>query len=299
MRVLLLAAVVACGEPKAADVVAKATSTTPVPAHGAGRDRWRGGGVYLDGVPIGALRFAELPDGLEPVWETQRRRLPFKQGETPRFEETRVARYRVTDYLRAIGIPLADITEVQLLGGRDSAIVVTREDLMKHADDVMFKFAGGNFGKAVPIVRDVQVGTSFDGMLAMTIYMKKKPPRLTADETLELDGVPQRGIPYYGQPLREGIRIYVDGRMVAVLKRNLIAGSSLPETRWQLRDVLAQQGVTTQGIARIELIHDEVRSAKLDFAGVDFAFNPGASGEISVGAQNLPANALALYTERQ
>jgi hypothetical protein len=296
MRVLLLAALVACGEAKAPDVVAKATS--PTPAHGAGRDRWRGGGVYLDGVPIGALKFAELPDSLEPVWETHRRRLPFKQGEAPRFEETKVARYRITDYLQALGIRLEDITEVQLLGGRNSAIVVTRDDLLRHADDVMFKFAGGNFGKAIPIVRDVPVGTSFDGLLALTIYMKKPPPRLTADETLELDGVPQRGIPYYGQPLREGIRIYVDGRMVAVLKRNLIAGSSMPSTRWQLGEILAQQGVTTQAIDRMELIHDETRSARLAFAGVDFAFNPGASGEISVGAQNLPANALALYTKR-
>lgn len=297
MRVLLLAALVACGEAKAPDVVAKATS--PVPAHGAGRDRWRGGIVYLDGAPVGALRYAELPDTLVPVWETHRKRLPFKQGETPRYEETRVARYRVTDYLRAIGISLEDITEVQLLGGRDSAIIVTRDDLLRHADDVMFKFAGGNFGKAIPIVRDVPVATSFDGLMAMTVYMKKKPPRLTADETLELDGVPQRGIPYYGQPLREGIRIYVDGRMVAVLKRNLIAGSSVPSTRWQLGDILAQQGVTTQGIEHVELIHDETRSAKLDFADVDFAFNSGASGEIAVGSKNLPANALALYTKRR
>ena len=298
MRVLLLAALIACGEAKTPDVVAKATST-PVPAHGAGRDRWRGGGVYLDGVPIGALRMAELPDGLEPVWETHRKRLPFKAGEEPRFEETKVARYRVTDYLRALGIRLEDVTEVQLLGARDSAIVVTRDDLVRHADDVLFKFAGGNFGKAIPVVRSIDVGTSFDGMLAMTIYVKKTPPQLTEDQTLVLDGVPQRGIPYYGQPLREGIRIYLDGRMVAVLKRNLIAGTSIASKRWQLGEILTQQGVETGEIDRIELIHDETRSAKLAFSGVDFAFNAGASGEIAVGSQNLPANALALYTKRK
>jgi len=300
MRVLLLAALIACGEPKAPDVVAKATSPTVTPpAHGAGRDRWRGGGVYLDGVPIGALRYAELPDGLEPIWELQRRRLPFKQGEEPRYEETKVARYRVTDYLQALGVRLDDVTEVHLLGARDSAIVLSRDDLRRHADEVLFKFAGGNFGKAIPIVREVPVGTSFDGLLAMTIYVKKTPPRLTADQTLELDGVPQRGIPYYGQPLREGIRVYVDNRMVAVLKRNLIAGTSVPSTRWRLGEVLAQQGVATSEIERVELIYEEARTAKLAFTGVDFAFNPASSGEIVVGTQNLPANALALYTKRK
>jgi hypothetical protein len=197
MRVVLLAALIACGEPKTPDVVPNATPKVEPPAHGAGRDRWRGGGVYLDGMPIGALRHAELPDGLEPIWETQRRRLPFKPGEEPRYEETKVPRYRVTDYLQALGLRLDDITEIQLLGARASAIVISRDDLRRYADEVLFKFAGGDFGKAIPIVRSVPVGTSFDGLLAMTIYMKKTPPRLTADQTLELDGIPQLGIPYY------------------------------------------------------------------------------------------------------
>jgi hypothetical protein len=86
--------------------------------------------------------------------------------------------------------------------------------------------------------------------------------------------------------------------MVAVLKRNQMAGPA----RMRLGDVLAKQGVATsdiQRIERIELIRDDERTAKLDFEGVDFAFNPASSGEIVVGARNLPANALALYTKRQ
>jgi hypothetical protein len=47
----------------------------------------------------------------------------------------------------------------------------------------------------------------------------------------------------------------------------------------------------------MELVYDETRTENVAFEGADFAFNAGASGEIVVGAKNLPANAIALYTK--
>src|SRR5512138_809047 len=69
MRLVLLAALglVACHD-RPSD-----PAKPPTSQHGAGRDRWRGGGVYVDGAPVGVLRYAELPRGLQPVWETHRR----------------------------------------------------------------------------------------------------------------------------------------------------------------------------------------------------------------------------------
>jgi hypothetical protein len=271
-----------------------APSEAPRPAHGAGRDRWRGGGVYLDGRPIGMLRFAELPVGLVPVWETQRQRLPFRAGEPIRYRESQARRYRITDYLRAVGVPLDRIVEVHLHGGRDAAIVLTRDDLLRHPDDLLFKFAGETYGKPIPVVRSISANTTFDNLAALTIYIDRKPPRLTHDHRLELDGIPVRGIPYRGEPLREGVRVYLDNRLVAVLKRNqLISGFSV---RWSLGDVLERQGVDTARIARLELIHDESRTAKLAWGQIDFAFNPAASGEVVLGTQALPANSIALFT---
>lgn len=260
--------------------------------HGSGRDRWRGGGVYLDGQPIGVLRHAELPVGLEPVWETLRHRLPFKPGETIRYRETRSPRYRITDYLRAVGVPLDQIKEVHLHGAHDSAIVLTRDDLRRHPDEILFKFAGDTFGKPIPIVRGIETGTTFDDLSAVAVYIARTPPHLTAEHQLELDGIPVRGIPYHGEPLREGVRVYLDDRLVAVLKRKELATAA----RWNLGEVLARQGVATGAVARVELIHDEARTAKLPWGPIEFAFNPAASGEVAIGAQALPASSIALYT---
>lgn len=303
MRILLLATLLACSASCRSDSRARSApgpgvasaEAPPATSHGAGRNRWRGGGVYLDGQPIGMLRHAELPVGLEPVWETQRQRLPFRAGEPIRYREIQVRRYRITDYLRALGVPLDRIAEVHLHGGRDAAIVLTRDDLRRHPDDLLFKFAGETFGKPIPIVRSIPANTTFDNLAALTIYIDRKPPRLTRDHRLELDGIPVRGIPYRGEPLREGVRVYLDNRLVAVLKRNqLVPGTS---ARWSLGDVLERQGVATAQIARLELIHDEARTAKLAWGPIDFAFNPAASGgEVMLGAQDLPASSIALFT---
>ncbi len=301
VRILLLATlcVLGCKSPSSESVPEPSTvgvaATPPVNGHGSGRDRWRGGGVYLDGQPIGMLRYGELPTKLQPILETQQHRLPFKAGEEIRYRETKVPRYRVTDYLSAVGIKLDEVVEVHMHGARDNAIVLTREDLRSHPNDVLFKFAGDTFGKPIPIVREIAVGTRFDDLMALTIYVKRQPPRLKPDFTLELDGIPVHGIPYHGEPVREGIRVYVDDRLAAVLKRNqLLAGG---QERWSLASVLEKQGVTTKKLSRLELIYDDARTNKLAWGNLDFAFNAGASGEIVIGEQALPAHSIALFTE--
>lgn len=297
VRILLLAtlSVLACSNPTPSTSAPTVGATPTANGHGSGRDRWRGGGVYFDGQPIGMLRYGELPSRLQPIWETQRHRLPFKAGEEIRYRETKVPRYRVTDYLSAIGIALDEVVEIHMHGARDNAIVLTREDLRSHPDDVLFKFAGDTFGKPIPIVRKIAVGTRFDDLMALTIYAKRRPPQLKPDFTLELDGIPVRGIPYHGEPLREGIRVYVDDRLAAVLKRNQLATTG--QTRWSLTSALANQGVATDKLSRLELIHDDARKSKLAWGKLDFAFTAGASGEVAIGEQALPAHSIALYTD--
>lgn len=252
--------------------------------------------MYLDGRPLAMLRFGELPVGLEPIWHTQRRRLPFRPGEPIAYEEVKVRRYRVVDYLRALAVPIEKIEEVHIHGARNTAIVISREDLVKHADNVLFKFAGETFGKPIPLIRELPVGTSFDDLQALTIYIERKPPTLAPDQTLVLDGRPVVGIPYHGEPLREGIRIYVDNRLAAVVKRNRL--QTTPGTvTWRLEEVLARHGIEAKRLARVELIHRDARTTSLPWRDLSFVFDPAGSGEIDVGEQGLPANALALFTK--
>ena len=274
----------------AASTPLAATDEPARPAHGAGRDRWKGGGVYLDGVAIGMLRYGELPRGLTPVWEVQRRRLPFRAGEPVREVERRVPRFRIVDYLAALGVDVADVQQLHLHGGRDGAIVIRGEDLRGHPDQLLFRFADDTAGKPIPVIRDVPVNTSFDDLQAMAIYVARTPPTLTRDQMLELEGAPVRGIPYRGQPLREGVRVYRDDRLVAVLKRNEMP----PGARSHLGDALARAGVATDGLAQVELIHDDVRTERLPWADYELAFDPAASGELAIAER--PASALALYS---
>jgi hypothetical protein len=240
------------------------------------------------------LRHGELPAGLTPVLEVQRRRLPFRAGEPIRYRETKVERYRIVDYLHAIDVRLDDITEVHLHGARDSAIVLTREDLRHHADDLLFKFAGETFGKPIPVIRNVDVGTSFDDLRALSIYVKRTPPHLTTAQTLELDGRPVRGIPYHGEPMREGVRVYVDGRLATVLKRNQLEATGARS--WRLAEVLARGGVAVDRIDRMALVHDEAQGVAHAWQDLELTFDPGKSGEIKLGPDGQPANAIALFT---
>ena len=89
------------------------------------------------------------------------------------------------------------------------------------------------------------------------------------------------------------MRVYLDNRLVAVLKRKELLLRS--DGHWNLGDVLERQGVATSRIARLELIHDESRTAKLAWGRIDFTFNPSASAEVVLDGK-LPANSIALFT---
>src|SRR4029079_12707074 len=86
VRFLLLATLqmYACSSPSRpveAKVGLPNTSPVNVPGHGSGRNRWHGGGVYLDGEPIAVLRYAELPRHLAPIMEVPRTRLTISPGQ--------------------------------------------------------------------------------------------------------------------------------------------------------------------------------------------------------------------------
>ena len=52
------------------------------------------------------------------------------------------AALRVVDYLRALGVPTTASPRCTCTALNDTAIVLTRDDLLRHPDDVLFKFAG-------------------------------------------------------------------------------------------------------------------------------------------------------------
>jgi hypothetical protein len=265
-----------------------------------GADRWRDTGVYVDGVYQGVLAWAELPVALEPVWIETRASAPKRSGATdPGWKLVRERRYRVTDYLRAIGLDLATIKEIHLYGPKFSeTIIATGADLRSPAaDGFMFRFGTGASGKPLPVVpHGFGNGRSPDKVSAMMIYVTKPPPTLERNVGLVLDGQVTTGVPYYGTPHRGGVRVYLDDRLVAYLKRQDLPIAEATQVddgdpRWRLLDILRGQGVAVETIAEAWIIRDERWRERIDQAALATAwFSAGmqAKGNITIGGPGLP-----------
>jgi hypothetical protein len=276
----------------------------------AGADRWRDTGVYVDGKPAGMLAWAELPLSLKPTW-IEVKASANKRADHP--EETgwrwaKERRYRFTDYFTSLGLDLRRIKEVHVYGPRFAeSIVVSGKDLRsKAAEGFQFRFGGLVNGKALPVVPpNFGNGRSPDKISAVMIYIEKKPPTLVRNEGFYLDGVEQEGVPYFGEPLRGGVRVYLDDRLVAYIKRQDLPVAKATTTpdgllHWKLFEVLAGQGVPTAGIVEGWVIREEKREERIagdELATMTFEAGSQAKGAIQLGANKVRAESLALHTK--
>ena len=73
--------------------------------------------VHLDGVPIGVMRFGELPPTLATTW------LPVEGLDKP------VRRFKLVDYFKALGVDVKKLRAAHLYSGRGRVAVITGDDL--------------------------------------------------------------------------------------------------------------------------------------------------------------------------
>jgi hypothetical protein len=239
----------------------------PQPAdgqHGAGK---QGGGkfnesaVYLDGVPKGILRYSELPAQL-------------KAYPMPEIDDLPVARYyRLADYLEAIGVDLAKVRELHIYGSHDRIAVVTPAEILAHRAGVVFDFTRQTGGK--PRARWSQLHSlphkpMVDVIMDIAIYEKKNPPTYAHGEIL-VDGKPtDEGIPYVGDEVPKGTRVYVDGKLDGWVRRKhlpskLIApGSSEAHATFSTDAFLAWVGADSHLAKTIDFFDGDTLVARVD-----------------------------------
>jgi hypothetical protein len=271
------------------------------------RGTWRDAGVYLDGEPIGVLWYGELPETLRPVWVAEERSLDFRPGDTgPRTAPVKARRYRLRDYLAAIGVPLDRVTMVHIYGPQQFVAAVSGRALKKSGDRLYFGFGRETAGK--PLVyfpAGLAVGSTFDHISAVAVYISKPPPAVDANGEVSLDGKPVSGIPYHGDPLRGGIRVYKDDRLAAWIKRRLLEGDQRvtervgSEVRFKLVPYLESLGVDTSDVVRVHAVFDERRVLALtpaELRAAYFTASSGAQGQILLGKDKQPIQALQLYS---
>ena len=173
---------------------------------GNGLNRWRDTGVYVDGRPVGIVTFGELPIGLKPTWVPEEHSIEFDYGyKGPRTRTSYERRYRMIDYLEALGVDVARIKEIQVFGPKTTSVIIAsgKELRSKKGQEFMFRFGAVVGGKAIPVVPpDFGNGVMPDKMGAVMVYIDKKPPLLDPEEGLKLDGKVVEGIPYYGEPMQ-------------------------------------------------------------------------------------------------
>jgi len=280
--------------------------------HKTGKGRWKDSTVYVDGVPRGTLWFAELPPTLAPVWVENLDEIDFVPGDTgPRNRIIKERRYRIVEYLEALGVPTKRVREVHVYGGVRFALRVTRKDLRTHRDHLYFRFGRDTSGKplfAIDPKSTFNPSTGFDHINAIMVYVDKKPPKIMASAEVSFQGQMYTDVPYFGTPIRGGIRIYRNDRMVARIKRKELEQKDKlavlvdSELRWNLMDYLESQNVKTSRLKQLEVIFEEARGKRFEgeaLRSLYFVASPQKSGEILLGKDRVPANSLALYDSLQ
>jgi hypothetical protein len=275
--------------------------------YGAGMSRWKDTGVYVDGQPRGFLTFGELPIGCKPTWDRIKTSAEKSKPSEPGWKWGRERHYRFTDYLRAIGINPGTVHELHVYGPKlTETLIATGRDLVSPAaNQFWFQFGGITEGKALPHAPSgFGHGRIGDKITGIMVYIKKQPPTLT-DEGLFLDGVEQLGVPYYGEPVRGGVRVYLDDKLATVIKRQDLDPKQAPtrgadgQPRWGLADFLTRHGVDISHVAELWTIQGDTRGAKFshgELAGLTFQASSQSRGGILLGDKEVVANAIALHS---
>ena len=275
---------------------------------GANAGRFRDTGIYVDGRPIGVLGFGELPIALKPVWVPEEHSIEFDYGyKGPRTRTTLARRYRVIDILKACGVDVERIKEIQAMGTKPTEVIIAsgKELRSKKGQDFMIRFGASVGGKPIPVVPD-QFGNGLmpDKISSIMVYITKKPPTLDRELGLQLDGKTVDGIPYYGDQMRGGVRVYSDDRLQLAIGPQLL--EDMPATvgpdgkkHWSLIAVLKANGLDLSKVVEGWVIADERRKHKYTRAELDnitFTVDAEHKNQLLLGDGTVRVDAFALHS---
>jgi hypothetical protein len=189
----------------------------------------------------------------------------------------RIRRFNLARYLKALNVDLARISMVHFLGGRTRATILEGAELRRAADQIQFSFTNSTSGKPrLHFPPGVRVNDTIDKVNNVTVYIDKKPPTWTKRYTFELDGeeLEFNEVPYAMTDIRGGTRVYVDGRLATILKRNNLnpkhqVGTFDDGPRWMLKDELARLGVKLDAVKSADLVNLDETIARIPIKGLE------------------------------
>lgn len=214
------------------------------PSHGKRKLMGLDVGVYVDGVQTSVLRYGDMPSIAS--------------------ENNAGKRFRLYDYLKAIGVTPESVKSVHIHGNNDRIASIEGSELLAGKARFVFSFISGDTG--APISRWDTDGLKNEFVVhefrKVTIYVKKPSPVIDKARQCHVgaDGECSDAVPYASGDAVKGTRIYVDGKMVGFVKRRqlqdaLVMGDTKDgERKYNVKKLIAQFGVSTDGIKAVELV---------------------------------------------
>lgn len=262
--------------------------------------------LYVDGKPIAVVAYGELP-----AWLPDH---PVKLG-----DGRTATRFILGDYLTALGIDLARVQGIHFYGGRGRIAVMSGDELRRVKKQLQFSFTAGDAGKMrMHWDGKLAVSDTIDKVQAVAIYIEKKPPRWSIEKwgLLDDNGVKYEGIPYVETPLKGGVRIYLDGRIAHLLKRNRTFERGTEPHRFvdgvphfRLFDYLDEEQVDTEPVVAIELLNKNAVVERIEGPALvaqretlEMSAPPSKGGRVVVHvgsgdkARDVEVTAMNLYT---
>jgi hypothetical protein len=244
--------------------------------------------VYVDGKPIAVMRVPEMPLGLKAHDVTT------NGLSTPR--------YFMGEYLKSLGVDLAKVKGFQAYGGSRVA-VVDGDELRRIQNGLQLSYSRGDAGKPRLIwaVANLHANTTIDMVSAICVYVDKEPPVLKDHELYYPDGTKVEGVPYAPKEISKGTRVYVDGQLVATVKRkeipsSITLGGDPEHPRYSLGGWLTNAGIQTKGAKTIDFIsgddlieHMDAKEWEAKKSDLAFTLPRHNQGQVAVAAGSAKA----------
>jgi len=228
------------------------------PKHGTRKLKGLDTPVYVDGAQVAVLRAGELPQMPSHTLEGG------------------AIRYRIYDYLNAIGVKPESIQSIHFHGNQDRVASIEKSELLKQKDRFEFQFQAGTSGLALQEWDTEGLKNEFvaNEIRRVTIYVSKKSAAIHPQLRCHLgpDGECSDAIPYATGEIAKGTRIYVDGKMIGFVKRRQIGASveagetASGEHMYSVTKLVAQMGVDPSTIKNVELVAGDDVIARADAA---------------------------------
>lgn len=273
--------------------------------HASGMSKWRDVGVYVDGMPVGFMTFGEMPIKCKTTWLKEKVSADMRYGmNDPGWKWARKRIFLFSDYLKSLDIDVRKVKEIHVYGPKPTeTLIVQGKDIGN--PEFYFSYGANVSGKPIPHAPENfgnrKIG---DKIGSVMVYMKKKPPILVRDVGMVLDGEAQDGVPYYGEPVRGGIRIYLDDKLVTTIKRQDLDPKKATkgpdgELEWKLAEFLSDHGVDTKKVVELYAIREDQRQEKIpgsEIATIKFEATTQGRGGILLGKDDIRAEVLAMHT---